>query len=136
MVTLIFQYRILFAPESGSSLTATDDNGGMEHIHRVLLHKCQVPEHHGLKEAPILEKYVDLAGWQCYNQAEYPADLQTYCSHTTIAILGRGYEGFKYPDHVGVEIGDTTKETYYRLEIHYENPEGLYSKQQQYGYSR
>lgn len=99
----------------------------VEHIHRVVLHKCYVPQLVGSSEESILEKYVDLSGWKCYD-SEYPSDLKTYCSHSTIAILGKGYDGFKYPDHVGVEIGDITASSYYRLEIHYQNPDGLYSE--------
>ncbi len=99
----------------------------VEHIHRVVLHKCYVPELIGSSEESLLEKYVDLPGWKCYD-SEYPTDLKTYCSHSTIAILGKGYDGFKYPDHVGVEIGDITASSYYRLEIHYQNPDGLYSE--------
>ncbi|CAL8098886.1 unnamed protein product [Orchesella dallaii] len=109
----ILAHKIVLTPDS------------REHIHRIVLHKCHIPQFIGLSEESILENYVDLVGWNCYG-AEYPSDLKTYCSHSTVAILGEGYEGFKYPDHVGVEIGDTNAATYYRLEIHYQNPDGLY----------
>lgn len=99
----------------------------VEHIHRVVLYKCYVPELIRSGEESILEKYVDLPGWKCYD-SDYPSELKTYCSHYTIAILGKGYDGFKYPDHVGVEIGDISSSSYYRLEVHYRNPEGQYSK--------
>lgn len=103
------------------------ENGNGEHIHRVLLHKCHVPQFTGLDEETIMEKYVDLPGWNCYD-LEYPPDLRAFCSQTTLAILGKGYDGLKYPDHVGVEIGDVSTSSYYRLEIHYQNADGRYSK--------
>lgn len=112
---LILQYRMLLTPESEG------------HIERVLLHECRVPQFTGLTEDNVLEKYVDLQGWKCYGK-EYPSDLKRFCSHSTVAILGRGYDGFKFPDNVGIEIGDTIASTYYRLEIQFENQEGLYSK--------
>ncbi|ODM96787.1 hypothetical protein Ocin01_09894 [Orchesella cincta] len=113
----------LYLPPKSHKMVLTPDS--REHIHRVVLHKCHIPQFIGLSEESVLENYVDLVGWNCYG-AEYPPDLKTYCSHSTVAILGEGYEGFKYPDHVGVEIGDTNAATYYRLEIHYQNPDGLY----------
>lgn len=81
----------------------------------------------GISEADIFEKYVDHPGTDCYTENS-PEEWREYCFDFSIA-LGVGSGGDILPEHLGDPIGDSNGDTYYRLEVHYENPTGKYCMQ-------
>jgi len=75
-----------------------------------------------MSEEEVFETYVDQHGGDCYT-SDAPKEWTEYCFEFRIAV-GVGDEGQMLPDHLGDVIGDTDAPSYYRIEAHYENPEG------------
>ncbi|CAL8092372.1 unnamed protein product [Orchesella dallaii] len=107
----IIGYRPIIAPES------------VPHLHHISLYKCHIPQILKLSEEDVFEKYVDQHGGDCYTEAS-PPEWTKYCFEFRMAT-GVGDEGHMLPDHLGDLIGgDTDVPSYFRVEAHYENPEG------------
>jgi len=70
----------------------------------------------------VFEKYVDYPGQDCYED-ESSIELYTHCTELRIS-LSVGAEGDIFPEHIGQPI--SSKDTFYLLETHYENPAGDY----------
>ncbi|CAL8072003.1 unnamed protein product [Orchesella dallaii] len=106
----IIAHRPLIAPPS------------IPHIHHINVYKCHIPEILRIKAGDIFEKYLDHPGGDCYTE-ESPREWTEYCFEFRI-VIGVGSEGDILPAHIGDVIGDTDGPTYYRIEVHYENPQG------------
>ncbi|XP_068433572.1 DBH-like monooxygenase protein 2 homolog [Clinocottus analis] len=59
-----------------------------------------------------------------YNKECYMGDIGDAC-FSVVAAWGVGGRGYELPENVGIPVGGADSDTYYRLEIHYNNPNNL-----------
>ncbi|XP_018370412.1 PREDICTED: MOXD1 homolog 1 [Trachymyrmex cornetzi] len=85
------------------------EKGNQDLIHHIILYECT---------SPMLGKYTRMAGNHCYISAvpkEWNSCLQP------ILAWARGSKGEWMPEHVGIPIAEQSENSYYMLEVHYNN---------------
>ncbi|KYM84098.1 MOXD1 like protein 1 [Atta colombica] len=86
------------------------EKGNEDLVHHIILYECT---------SPMLGKYTRMAGNHCYISAvpkEWNSCLQP------ILAWARGSKGEWMPEHVGIPIAEQSENSYYMLEVHYNNP--------------
>ncbi|KYQ53019.1 MOXD1 like protein 1 [Trachymyrmex zeteki] len=86
------------------------EKGNEDLVHHIILYECT---------SPMLGKYTRMAGNHCYISAvpkEWNSCLQP------ILAWARGSKGEWMPEHVGIPVAEQSENSYYMLEVHYNNP--------------
>ncbi|XP_011160800.2 MOXD1 homolog 1 [Solenopsis invicta] len=81
-------------------------------VHHVILYECASTD-------PILGEHARIAGARCYTPTmprEWDSCLQP------VLAWARGSKGEWMPEHVGIPIAENGENSYYMLEVHYNNP--------------
>ncbi|CAG7820296.1 unnamed protein product, partial [Allacma fusca] len=94
--------------------------GNEEYVHHMSVYHCQVPEHLGGTKS-VFNKYFNQEPDECYSPS-MPMEWSKHC-FTFLFTWAVGSEGEMFPDHVGSPLGGPDGDaTYFKLEIHYDNP--------------
>ncbi|XP_014472209.1 PREDICTED: MOXD1 homolog 1 [Dinoponera quadriceps] len=83
-------------------------------VHHMILYECALT-------LPLLSAQTKLAGAPCYSSRNpMPTEWET-CLQPVLA-WARGSKGEWMPEHVGIPVAVHGNNTYYMLEVHYNNP--------------
>ncbi|XP_012543741.1 MOXD1 homolog 1 [Monomorium pharaonis] len=81
-------------------------------VHHIILYECASTE-------PILGEHARITGTRCYSPT-MPRAWDS-CLQPVLA-WARGSKGEWMPEHVGIPIAENGENSYYMLEVHYNNP--------------
>ncbi|XP_046406424.1 MOXD1 homolog 1-like [Ischnura elegans] len=93
--------------------------GNDRHVHHMLLYQCSVPKQSIHSAQMLYDKHIHQSGAACYSP-KMPHEWETCI--TPVVAWGIGSQGEFLPEHVGLPIGEDGSDTYFMLEIHYDNP--------------
>ncbi|CAL8107981.1 unnamed protein product [Orchesella dallaii] len=95
-----------------------------DHTHHFILYKCITPE--GSSADELFGEFVGQPGESCYLPSEQQTLPTEHCLGHFLFVWATGGRRMVFPEDVGYPIPDKVGEnSYYMLEIHYDNPKLL-----------